>query len=188
MDEKVFSIKPSNKFVMYNIFKDLSVFIIITILLMVLKNFIENYITLPFNVFGIITTIAFIIMIINVIVTYIKASTTYYTLYPKNFVYQKGFFSIHRENLETYRIVDISSSQPFIYRFFGIGNVILHTIDRSDPILILEGIDDYLTIEAKVKEFAAKKRPTVIESYGTTVPGSDTVLNTDQAPSITDNK
>lgn len=189
MDEKVFSIKPSTKLIMFDIFKAFGTFIIFTIVLMIIKNLIESVIEIPFNIFGWITTIAFLITIYAGIKSYIVLSSTYYTLYPKNFVYQKGFFNIKRENLEVYRIVDISSSQTFVQRMLGIGNVMLHTIDRSDPILFIDGIDNYLEIEEQIKEYAGQKRPTVIESYG---PGAKATMNPnvdmDNAPSISDQK
>ncbi|MCQ2976766.1 MAG: PH domain-containing protein [archaeon] len=177
--EQIFSIKPSTKLITFKAIKNIGLFILFTIVLLILRNLISKVFAMP-NIFGPIATIAFIITIFIVIKDYIKISTTYYTLYEKSFVVQTGFFTVKRENLENYRIVDISSSQSFLYRMLGIGTVTLHTIDRSDPTLILDGIDNYIEIEKKFKEYSAKKRPTVIEAY------TGDAGDIDHAPGISD--
>lgn len=163
--EQIFSIKPSIKLLTLKVVKALGLYIIFAILLLLLKNFLYSIFTEMPNFFGPIATIVFLIVVAILVADYIKLSTTYYSLYEKNFVVQTGFFTVKRENLENFRIVDISSNQPFIYRLFGIGNVVLHTIDRTDPTLLIEGIENYLEIEEKIKLYSAKKRPAVIEAY-----------------------
>ncbi|MCQ2749808.1 MAG: PH domain-containing protein [Clostridia bacterium] len=89
---------------------------------------------------------------------------------------QKGFFSIKRENLELSRIVDISSSESFVERLFGLGTITLRTIDKTDPVIVMRGLENYKELEAKLKEYASKKRPTVIEAFkGTSSQNIDTV-------------
>ena len=166
MEEKIFSIKPSVKLVYISAFINLGLFIGFSALLLMFKNLLNSIFNVP-NFFGPIATIAFFIAISRVILEYVIVSTTYFTLTEKSFIMQTGFFTIKRENMELFRIVDISSSEPFIYRFLGLGNVTLRTIDKSDPILVMRGLENFLEIEAKLKEHASKKRPTVIESYET---------------------
>ena len=111
-----------------------------------------------------------------IIKEWLKISTTYFTLYDNSFVTQKGFFSIKRENLELSRIVDISSSESFIERLFGLGTITLRTIDKTDPIIVMSGLENYKDLEAQLKEYASKKRPTVIEAFkGTEAHNLDTI-------------
>lgn len=57
-----------------------------------------------------------------------------------------GIFSRETDVLELYRVKDMSISEPFILRVFGLSNVTLTTSDRSTPILKLEAIRDGATV------------------------------------------
>lgn len=51
-----------------------------------------------------------------------------------------GVFSKTSQELELYRVKDLSVVQPFLYRFFKCGNLILTTNDASSPTLVLEAV------------------------------------------------
>ncbi len=51
-----------------------------------------------------------------------------------------GIFSKRTEELELYRVRDITFEQPFLLRIFGCGNLVLTTSDNSTPTLFLTGL------------------------------------------------
>lgn len=51
-----------------------------------------------------------------------------------------GLLSRQIDDLELYRVKDITVIQPFLLRLFGRGNVILQTSDRTTPSLIIEAV------------------------------------------------
>lgn len=178
MDNQVFSVKPSMKLLYIEAFKDLGFFIVLEILLLLLEGWASNVSWLSWlgKAFYTISFVLLIIIGIMILKEWLRLSTTYFTLNENSFVTQKGFFSIKRENLELSRIVDISSSESFIERLFSLGTITLRTIDKSDPIIVMRGLENYKDLEAQIKEYASKKRPTVIEAFkGTETHNIDTV-------------
>lgn len=53
-----------------------------------------------------------------------------------------GIFRKKREYVENYRIKDYRVEKPFIYRFFGLGNLIIYTSDQTTPIVRLDAIKE----------------------------------------------
>lgn len=53
-----------------------------------------------------------------------------------------GVFNRSTEELELYRVKDISMQEPFALRMFGLSDVVLSTSDRTTPIVIIHGIRD----------------------------------------------
>lgn len=56
-----------------------------------------------------------------------------WVLTTERFIYTVGVFSKRTENLELYRIKDITIRKPFFFRLFGYGVIDLITSDRTDP-------------------------------------------------------
>ena len=63
-------------------------------------------------------------------------------------------FNRNSEEIELYRIKDSSFNEPFFYRIFGLGNILLHTSDRSMPTLEIKALP-------KGKEFKEQLRALV---------------------------
>ena len=51
-----------------------------------------------------------------------------------------GVLGRNTEVMELYRIKDMTMERPFVYRLFGLSNIILTTSDRSDPTLTLTAV------------------------------------------------
>ncbi len=51
-----------------------------------------------------------------------------------------GWLNRRTEELELYRVRDLTLEEPFFQRLFGAGTLILHTTDASTPVLVLAGI------------------------------------------------
>ena len=62
-----------------------------------------------------------------------------------------GVFSKTSQELELYRVKDLSVVQPFLYRFYKCGNVILTTNDASSPTLVLEAVPHLDTLREELR-------------------------------------
>ncbi len=71
-----------------------------------------------------------------------------YRLTNQRFVHRRGLLAIRTDRIETIDIDDVAFTQGIIERMMGVGTIRLTSTDRSDPELILRGID-------KVQEVAS---------------------------------
>jgi uncharacterized membrane protein YdbT with pleckstrin-like domain len=69
-----------------------------------------------------------------------------------------GVFNRKTDNLELYRITDLTMSQSFLQRLVGIGNIQMVTTDRTTPTLDIRGIHDHTVIADKIRELTEKLR------------------------------
>ena len=51
-----------------------------------------------------------------------------------------GIFSRKTDVLELYRVKDMTMDRPFVFRLFGLSNIVLTTSDRTTPTLTIEAI------------------------------------------------
>jgi len=52
----------------------------------------------------------------------------------------RGVFSKQIDDMELYRVKDITVLEPFLLRLFSAGDIVLQTSDRSSPSMILRGV------------------------------------------------
>lgn len=71
-----------------------------------------------------------------------------YRLTNQRFVHRRGLLAIRTDRIETIDIDDVAFTQGIIERMMGVGTIRLTSTDRSDPELILRGIE-------KVQEVAS---------------------------------
>ena len=67
-------------------------------------------------------------------------SFTKYRLSEDRIFCEKGFFSIHEEEILLYRIRDLELKLTLGQRLFGVGSVIIHSSDKTMPTLELKNI------------------------------------------------
>lgn len=93
----------------------------------------------------------------------------------------RGVFSRRTDELELYRVRDLTFVQPFMLRLFGCGNLVLTTGDATTPELTLEGIpgDQGLrdSLRSAVESCRDRKRARVAE-LGGSVDADDHVAGT----------
>jgi len=70
----------------------------------------------------------------------------------------QGVFSRTTDELELYRIKDLSLVQPFFLRLFSLGNVVLLTSDRSTPKLTIEAVADAGDLHEKLRRLVEELR------------------------------
>lgn len=52
----------------------------------------------------------------------------------------EGVFSKRTDEIELYRVNDTTLVEPFLYRMFGAGNIVLSTNDPTTPIITIEAV------------------------------------------------
>jgi uncharacterized membrane protein YdbT with pleckstrin-like domain len=65
---------------------------------------------------------------------------------------QRGVLTRKMEELELYRVRDTTLVQPFWYRLFGKGNVILNTTDATTPQLVIECIPNSAELRERLRQ------------------------------------
>ena len=73
---------------------------------------------------------------------WLELKCTTYELTTQRLRIITGVFNREEEEIELYRVKDISFAQPFLPRMFGLGNVTMHTSDKTTPTLTIAGISD----------------------------------------------
>lgn len=63
-----------------------------------------------------------------------------YTLTDQRLRERRGILSVTTEELELYRVKDITVHQPLLQRLVGRGSVVLTTSDRTTPVVVLNAI------------------------------------------------
>ena len=69
-----------------------------------------------------------------------------------------GVFNRDEDELELYRVKDIILSQPFILRLFSLGNLTLHTSDRTTPELTIPALTDPSAFRDLLREQVERRR------------------------------
>ena len=52
----------------------------------------------------------------------------------------RGVITRRTDELELYRVVDVSLVEPFFFRWLGLGNLVITTNDRSTPVVTIPAI------------------------------------------------
>jgi membrane protein YdbS with pleckstrin-like domain len=62
-----------------------------------------------------------------------------------------GVFSKVTDTLELYRVKDIATQQPFLYRLVGVENVQMNTSDTSSPLVLIEAVPSSVGLADKLR-------------------------------------
>jgi len=92
------------------------------------------------NIYMLISKALFFLAPIWAFIGWIKVRHHIYTITNERLREEEGILSKHTDELELFRVKDISLAQPIALRMFGCGNVILDTSDKSTPIVVLHAV------------------------------------------------
>ena len=70
----------------------------------------------------------------------IQRRTRHYRITTQRIVIETGLFSKTMEQVDIYRIRDYAVERPLSQRLMGTGNLVLTAMDKSNPMLRLEGL------------------------------------------------
>ncbi len=82
---------------------------------------------------------------------YLQTKCRGYELTTERLKTTEGVFSKVAETLELYRVKDIETRQPFLYRLCGIENVQLNTSDTSSPFVFIKAIPHHVGLADKIR-------------------------------------
>jgi membrane protein YdbS with pleckstrin-like domain len=82
---------------------------------------------------------------------YLQTKNKIYELTTERLKITEGIFSKVTDTLELYRVKDIETRQPFLYRMFGVENVQLNTSDTSSPFIFIEAIPRTVGLADKIR-------------------------------------
>ena len=71
---------------------------------------------------------------------------------------EKGIVNTSYDEVMLYRVVDCRCTVNLIQRLCNTGNVILYTIDKNSPIVVLENIKNPLKVKEFLSELCLKER------------------------------
>ncbi len=84
--------------------------------------------------------------------TLISIKSVRYKLTDQRFFIDEGIFTRVSDELELYRVKDITVIRPFFLRMVRRGTIILSTSDKTHPRVLIRGIKDVDTVRDKVRE------------------------------------
>ena len=93
-----------------------------------------------------------IVPIFIALTRYLQTKYKIYELTKERLKITEGIFSKVTETLELYRVKDLEVRQPFIYRIFGVENILINTSDVSSPVLLLEAIPKSVGLPDKLRD------------------------------------
>jgi len=82
---------------------------------------------------------------------YLQTKNKIYELTTERLKITEGIFSKVTDTLELYRVKDLETRQPFLYRMFGVENVQMNTSDTSSPFIFIEAIPSAVGLGDKIR-------------------------------------
>ncbi len=76
---------------------------------------------------------------------------TSYTLSTQRLRISSGILTKHFDDMELYRVKDITVTQPIWLRMVGLGNISMHTSDATTPNLLLPAISNSLEVHDMIR-------------------------------------
>ena len=115
---------------------------------------------LPNALFPFLTTAA-AILLANLFCKYLYLSRVRYTINEEQLQYEYGIFSIQRDYIELYRVVDYSEQRSFPQRLFSLKTVSIYSGDKTCPrldVVCVRNQTDLIKVIRERVEYNKKKR------------------------------
>ena len=97
------------------------------------------------------TLLLLLVPMLLAFVRYLELKTKVYELTTERIKISRGIFSKVTDTLELYRVKDLETRQPFLYRLVGIENVQLNTSDASSPFVIIQAVPTGIGLADKIR-------------------------------------
>lgn len=113
---------------------------------------------LCFAVFPLLAPLGLLPFVAALAWAWLVRSSASYRLYPDRLEIERGILSRSIENLELFRVRDVSLRQGLFGRMAGFGDVLLHSTDASSPEIAIRGIDEPREFYQQVRQLASDSR------------------------------
>lgn len=94
------------------------------------------------------TVVSFLMLVYKIL----KLRTTVFTITDEQILFRHGILNVKREYMEIYRVKDFSVFSPFFLRLFALSNLVIHSSDKTHPVLWLYAIKNQKTIYEGLRE------------------------------------
>jgi uncharacterized membrane protein YdbT with pleckstrin-like domain len=101
--------------------------------------------------------VLFVLLMVPVVYAWWKwllVKSLRFTLTDQRIIISKGVFSKVTNETELYRVRDTSIEEPFFYRMFGVGNIIVYSTDDAEGKLSFEAFPKPHWIKDQVRNYA----------------------------------
>ncbi|HYY14263.1 MAG TPA: PH domain-containing protein [Chthoniobacterales bacterium] len=95
--------------------------------------------------------ILLVLPLFTALVRYLQTISKVYELTTERIKITEGVLSKVTDTLELYRVKDLETRQPFLYRFAGIENVQLNTSDTSSPFIFIQAVPRSVGLGDKIR-------------------------------------
>jgi membrane protein YdbS with pleckstrin-like domain len=92
-----------------------------------------------------------IVPIFIALARYLQTKCKIYELTTERLKITEGVFSKVTDTLELYRVKDLETRQPFLYRLVGLENIQVNTSDLSTPFVFIEAIPRTVGLSDKLR-------------------------------------
>jgi membrane protein YdbS with pleckstrin-like domain len=92
-----------------------------------------------------------IVPIFIALARYLQTKNKIYELTTERLKITEGVFNKVTDTLELYRVKDIETRQPFLYRMFHLENIAVNTSDASSPFILVEAIPSMVGFADKMR-------------------------------------
>jgi uncharacterized membrane protein YdbT with pleckstrin-like domain len=134
--------------------KNLGIFIgwgILAIILLCLSVMLSQAANVGLAELGYCLFALFLVPAVIVAVRYLKTRAKVYELTTERLKITQGIFSKATDTLELYRVKDIETRQPFLYRLGKVENVRLNTSDASTPFVLIDAVPCLVGLGDKIR-------------------------------------
>ncbi|MDG1286699.1 MAG: PH domain-containing protein [Rickettsiales bacterium] len=89
-----------------------------------------------------------------------------YTITTERLIFKHGIIARTLEEIELFRIKDVTVSQGFFERLLNIGTVQVLSVDDTTSKLLIKGIDDPMAIKEKLRKMyrASRKKERIVNT------------------------
>jgi uncharacterized membrane protein YdbT with pleckstrin-like domain len=92
-----------------------------------------------------------VLPLFTALVRYLQTRSKVYELTTERIKITEGILSKVTDTLELYRVKDLETRQPFLYRWVGIENVQLNTSDTSSPFVFIQAVPRGVGLGDKIR-------------------------------------
>lgn len=85
---------------------------------------------------------------------WLLVKTSRFTLTDQRIIISKGVFTKNTNETELYRIRDTSIEEPFFYRMFGVGNIMVYSTDDAEGTLQFKAFPKPHWIKDQIRNYA----------------------------------
>ncbi len=83
-----------------------------------------------------------VFVLLNLAYQILRVYCIRYEITSEELRYYSGIIKRKQEYIELFRVKDLKIEKPLIYRFFGQGNLIIYSSDKTTPVIRLEAIKE----------------------------------------------